>query len=83
MIYPDLPHGVAAVAQRKLRYNFEDLAGIEFGTRTSEHDMIRIMKIVEAKCKQTDRKDFEFSRMKYSDKLGSLEAVPMKLLEFA
>lgn len=45
--------------------------------------MIRIMKIVEAKCKQTDRKDFEFSRMKYSDKLGSLEAVPMKLLEFA
>jgi len=49
---------------------------------TSEQDKIRIMEIIERKCKEEQRSDFEFVQMHYSRHKGALEAVPMNLLRF-
>ncbi|WP_158438285.1 hypothetical protein [Natranaerobius thermophilus] len=57
---------------RKLTYNFEDLEAIIFGMRTSIEDKIRIIKIIEDKCKFYGRDDFEFYQASYSSELGEM-----------
>jgi len=47
-------------ASRKLNYKFSDLTGIIFGARTTAEDKLKIMKIVEEKCRAEKRTDFEF-----------------------
>lgn len=44
---------------RHLRYPFEALTGIVFGLRTSDEDKARIVEIVERKCRESRRTDFE------------------------
>jgi len=51
--------------KRKLKYRFEDLAGIVFGIRTDTEDKLKIMRIVDRKCAEAGREDFEFSEIRY------------------
>jgi hypothetical protein len=52
--------------QRKLKYRFEDLAGIVFGARTDTDVKLKIMRIVDKKCAETGRSNFEFYDVRYT-----------------
>jgi hypothetical protein len=58
---------------RKLKYKFEDLEAIIFGMRTSVEDKAKIIKIIKAKCKENNRKDFDFYQAFYSSFSGKME----------
>jgi hypothetical protein len=67
---------------RKLTYKFADLAGIIFGARTSAEDKLKIIKIVEQKCKAENRTEFEFHQMQYSRRDRSFRVAPLNLIRF-
>jgi hypothetical protein len=66
---------------RKLKYRFSDLAGIAFGMKTAAEDKIRIMKIIEQKCRAERRTDFEFYQARYSRQAQKVVLVPLTLLK--
>jgi hypothetical protein len=68
---------------RKLQYHFSDLKGIIFGINTSTSDKLRIMKIIEEKCRKKTRTDFEFHQAHYSRLAGKMEISKMTLINFA
>jgi len=51
------------LADRLLDYKFEDLSGIVFGARTDLEDKLRILRIIDKKCAEHKRSDFEFSEI--------------------
>lgn len=65
---------------RKLKYRFEDLSGIVFGIKTTAQDKLRIMKIIEKKCNEVGRKDFEFYQASYSRRTKSIELILLRLI---
>lgn len=67
---------------RKLKYNFNDLEGIIFGIKTKTTDKIKILKIIEDKCKSNSRKEFDFYEAYYSNETGKIETMKLNLLEF-
>lgn len=67
---------------RKLKYKFEDLEAIIFGARTSIEDKIKIIKIIESKCKVNNRNDFIFYQANYSNLSGSMEITKMNFIKF-
>lgn len=69
-------------AQAKAHYDFADLAGIIFGARMSEADKVAVMKIVERKCREAARFDFEFHQARY-DQGAKLHIAPLPLLRIA
>lgn len=68
---------------RKLQYNLSDLQGVIFGINTSTSDKLRIMKIIEEKCRKEKRTDFEFHQAHYSRRAGKVEIAKMGLIKFA
>ena len=70
-------------SSRKLQYHFADLQGIIFGMNTSTSDKLRIMKIIEEKCRKEGRSDFEFHQAHYSRRAGKMEIAKMNLIKFA
>lgn len=68
--------------KRKLKYSFNDLEGIVFGIKTSVADKIRIMKIIENKCKLSNRKDFKFYQACYAKENGKIEMFELDFLKF-
>jgi hypothetical protein len=68
---------------RKLQYSFSDLQGIIFGMNTSTSDKLRIMKIIEGKCRKEVRNDFEFHQAHYSRRVGKMEIAKMNLIKFS
>ncbi len=64
-------------SSRKLKYDFKDLSGIIFGIRTSITDKIDIMKIIEQKCAETNRTDFDFLQAYYSNETKQIETFKM------
>jgi hypothetical protein len=68
---------------RKLQYHFSDLQGIIFGLNTSTSDKLRIMKIIEEKCRKEGRTDFEFHQAHYSRRTRKMEITKMSLIKFA
>ena len=54
-----------SVESRKLKYKFEDLEGIIFGTRTPETAKIEIRRIIDEKCRQSKRSDFKFFQARF------------------
>jgi hypothetical protein len=68
---------------RKLKYDFSDLESITFGINTSTEDKLKIMKIIEAKCKKENRKEFKFYQADYYWQTGSIERSELSLLKFA
>ncbi len=69
-------------ASRKLKYDFNDLEAITFGIKTSVEDKLKIMKIIESKCRSEDRKDFKFYQAQYSKGKGLIDRAEMGLIKF-
>lgn len=68
---------------RKLVYDFADLAGITFGINTPIETKDAIAKIIEKKCKESQRQSFEFSQAVYSSTSGKIEIRNSDLLRFS
>ena len=64
---------------RKLTYNFNSLKGIIFGIKTSDEDRLRIIKIIERKCRESNRTDFKFFQAYYSAKHGDIRKSEIQL----
>lgn len=58
---------------RKLKYDFDDLEGIVFGIKTPLDDKIKIIDIIKNKCRQYDRKDFEFYQTQFAESTGEIK----------
>ncbi len=67
--------------KRKLKYRFEDLAGIVFGTRTDVEDKLKIMRIIDAKCAKAKRSDFRFFEIRYLHTESRFQLFPLDLLK--
>ena len=61
------------VRQRTLAYEFESLAGIIFGIRTSDAHKLHIMQIIERKSREIGRTDFKFYQARYSPIEGDIQ----------
>ena len=68
------------VESRRLKYKFSDLMGIIFGIRTSTSDKMRILRIIEQKCRAEKRDEFEFAQAHYSTRTKAIEIAPLSLL---
>ena len=51
---------------RTLTYDFNSLKGIIFGIKTSDDDKLKIIQIIQRKCKENNRTDFKFYQAYYS-----------------
>lgn len=67
---------------RVLKYNFESLKGLIFGINTKKEDKIKVMNVIEKKCKETGRKDFKFYQAYYSSEKKCINYSEMSLLKF-
>lgn len=67
---------------RKIKYDFNDLDGIIFGMKTEIEDKIKIMKIIESKCKENNRQSFDFFQAYYSKDTGKIEHYKLDLVKF-
>jgi hypothetical protein len=67
--------------QRKLKYDFVDLDGIIFGYKSRIEDKVRIMKIVEKKCAELKRYDFNFYQAEPDEKTGKMRIAKLDLLK--
>ena len=59
--------------KRKLKYRFSDLEAIIFGLKTPLEAKLEIIKIIEAKCQENNRRDFEFYQAVYASHSGKME----------
>ena len=55
-----------------LTYNFNSLKGIIFGINTSDEDKLKIMEIIEDKCRENNRDDFKLFQAYYSPEAGKI-----------
>jgi hypothetical protein len=69
-------------ALAKATYAFEDLVGVIFGVRTPEDKKIELMRIIEAKCRASGRREFEFHQARYDGRGGKIVIAPLSLLKF-
>ncbi len=68
-------------ARRKLKYRFQDLAGVVFGARTDIEDKLKIMRIIESKCAKAKRSDFKFFELRYLPAEFRFQVFPLDLLK--
>ena len=71
-----------SLERRKLKYKFADLEGIIFGTNTFEEDKLRVIKIVESKCRLEARSDFKFYQAFYAKDAGEIQTAEMTFVKF-
>ena len=57
---------------RKAEYDFSQLVGVVFGLRTAMDDKLRVIKLIQQKCKTAERSDFKFYQMTYHPVNGRL-----------
>ena len=57
---------------RTLTYNFNLLKGIIFGINTPDEDKLRIIDIIQRKCKEHNRTDFKYYQAYYSPENGDI-----------
>ncbi|MUL01112.1 DUF2971 domain-containing protein [Aliivibrio fischeri] len=67
---------------RSLNYEFKSLKGIIFGIKTSKEDKLKILKIIEEKCRESKRDDFCFYQAYYSSDEKCICYYPMNLIKF-
>ena len=67
---------------RTLTYDFNSLEGLIFGMNTENKDKIRVIEIIEEKCKEHGRSDFKFYQAYYSPKKKCIKYSEMNLLNF-
>ena len=65
--------------QRKLTYDFNSLKGIVFGIRTPLDDKLRVIEIIEEKCRQEGGTGFKFFQAYYSPKDGEIRRAEINL----
>jgi hypothetical protein len=70
----------SADSLRKYRYNFSDLEGIVFGIATPETDKLDIIRIIQRKCAQENRQQFQFYQAYYARQTGRIDVLPLRLL---
>lgn len=73
---------LSPIGERKLRYKFEDLVGLTFGAKTSLADRLKMMRIIELKCRNEGRRDFEFSEVRYDRDSSSFRSARLDMLKF-
>lgn len=66
--------GSLDAAARTATYDFASLKGIIFGLRMSDEDKQKIIEIVECKCRETNRTDFEFYQAYYDPEPGEIRS---------
>ena len=59
--------------RRKLKFDFNSLKGIIFGIRTSDQDKMKIIEVIEKKCREIGRTDFKFYQAYYSHRDGDIQ----------
>ena len=64
---------------RALTYNFNSLKGIIFGINTTDEDRLRIIEILQRKCKENSRTDFKFFQAFYSPEDGNIHKAEIQL----
>jgi len=67
---------------RKLKYDFVDLEGIIFGMKAGKDEKFEICKIIEEKCRATNRHDFKFYQAYYSPRVQKIEHSEMPFIKF-
>lgn len=58
---------------RLLKYDFQNLKGLIFGINTSNDEKVKIFEIIQKKCVEHQRKDFEFYQAYYCNIKKNLE----------
>lgn len=66
---------------RTLKYEFSSLEGLIFGINIKREDKLKIIKIIEDKCKETGRKDFKFYQAYYSHEKKCIEHSELRLFD--
>ena len=64
---------------RALTYNFNSLKGIIFGIKISDADRLKIIEIIQKKCRDKKRTDFKFFQAYYSQATGEICKNEIKL----
>jgi hypothetical protein len=72
---------MSAREKRKLKYRFQDLAGIVFGVRTEIEDKLKVMRIIDEKCAREKRSDFKFFDIRYLHAESRFQLFPLDLLK--
>ncbi|TGK34398.1 DUF2971 domain-containing protein [Leptospira kmetyi] len=67
---------------RKLSYDFSSLEGIVFGLKTPRDVKLKIIRIIENKCKMNKRDEFKFYQMEYDELIGGLKMKDLSRLKF-
>ena len=65
--------------QRTVTYDFDSLKGIIFGAKTSDDDKVKIIKVIERKCRERRRTDFKLFQAYYSPKNGDIRRFEIPL----
>lgn len=71
-------HGTKSA--RKLKYDFEALEGIIFGLKTPTDMRLKIIEIIETKCKKNNRDDFKFYQAQFDTTTKAMVIVELKML---
>ena len=79
LILEDMSSGYNTEESRTITYVFRSLKGIIFGIKTSDEDKLRIRKIVQRRCQETNRKDFKFYQAYYSPETGDIRKYEIQL----
>lgn len=69
--------------KRKLTYEFRFLSGIIFGIKTSFDDKVQIMRVIEKKCADHGRDDFEFYQAFYDPERKCVSRTKLGLVRYA
>ena len=64
---------------RTLAYDFNSLKGIIFGIKTTDEDKLKIIEILQRKCRENNRTDFKFFQAYYSPENGNIRKVEIEL----
>ena len=64
---------------RTLTYDFKSLKGVIFGMNMSDDVKQRIIEIIERKCRDNDRTDFQFYQAFYSPQDGTIGRYPLTI----
>ena len=78
LILDNTSHDFSHPKDRALKYKFNSLKGIAFGIKTSLSDKLKIMEIIEGKCKKHNRKDFDYYQAYYSHSTGCIERMKIE-----
>lgn len=79
LILPALLEGSLDDRRRSVTYEFNSLKGIIFGIRTSDEDKIKIIEVIQRKCAENKRTDFNLYQAYYSPEHGDIRKYEIRL----